>query len=71
MDVFSTELGIRLSFVKTLEFREGGGVDPHLVCHWCKGSKSELRDAEFFPELTSFDYGYTAIEIFMTRVMAK
>jgi hypothetical protein len=25
MDVFSTELGIRLSFVKTLEFRVGGG----------------------------------------------
>jgi hypothetical protein len=25
MDVFSTELGIRLSFVKTSEFRGGGG----------------------------------------------
>jgi hypothetical protein len=31
MDVFFTELGIRLSFVKTSEFpREGGGgVNPH------------------------------------------
>jgi hypothetical protein len=29
MDVFSTELGIRLSFVKTSEFRgEGGGLNP-------------------------------------------
>jgi hypothetical protein len=29
MDVFSTELGIRLSFVKTLEFqREGGRFEP-------------------------------------------
>jgi hypothetical protein len=27
MDVFSTELGIRISFVKTSEFR-GGGVEP-------------------------------------------
>jgi hypothetical protein len=27
MDVFSTELGIRLSFVKTSEFR-GGGFEP-------------------------------------------
>jgi hypothetical protein len=27
-DVFSTELGIRLSFVKTSEFRGGGGFEP-------------------------------------------
>jgi hypothetical protein len=26
MNVFSTELGIQLSFVKTLEFRVGGGM---------------------------------------------
>jgi hypothetical protein len=29
MDVFSTELGIRLSFVKTSEFRGGGGDPPN------------------------------------------
>jgi hypothetical protein len=29
MDVFSTELGIRLSFVKTSEFREEGVFGPH------------------------------------------
>jgi hypothetical protein len=35
MDVFSTELGIRLSFVKTLEFQgELGGLTPPPVCHW-------------------------------------
>jgi hypothetical protein len=28
MDVFSTELGIRLSFVKTSEFRGVGGLNP-------------------------------------------
>jgi hypothetical protein len=28
MDVFSTELGIRLNFVKTSEFRGGGGLTP-------------------------------------------
>jgi hypothetical protein len=28
MDVYSTELGIRLSFVKTSEFRGGGGLIP-------------------------------------------
>jgi hypothetical protein len=27
-DVYSTELGIRLSFVKTSEFQGGGGVQP-------------------------------------------
>jgi hypothetical protein len=29
MDVYSTELGIRLSFVKTSEFRGGGGLNPN------------------------------------------
>jgi hypothetical protein len=28
MDVYSTELGIRLSFGKTSEFRGGGGLNP-------------------------------------------
>jgi hypothetical protein len=28
MDVYSTELGIRLSFGKTLEFRGGGCLNP-------------------------------------------
>jgi hypothetical protein len=28
MDVFSTELGIQFSFVKTSEFRVGGRVEP-------------------------------------------
>jgi hypothetical protein len=31
MDVYSTELGIRLSFGKTSEFRGGGGVEPPLL----------------------------------------
>jgi hypothetical protein len=30
MDVFSTELGIRLSVVKTLEFRGAGAFEPPL-----------------------------------------
>jgi hypothetical protein len=37
MDVFSTELGIRLSFVKTSEFRGWGGWTPQTtpsVRHW-------------------------------------
>jgi hypothetical protein len=36
MDVFSTELGIQLSFVKTSEFWSGGFEHPPCsVCHWC------------------------------------
>jgi hypothetical protein len=37
-DVFSTELGIRLSFVKTSEFRGGGVLNPpkySLSVHHC------------------------------------
>jgi hypothetical protein len=36
MDVFPTDLGIRFSFVKTSEFRGGGGLNPpnpHSVRH--------------------------------------
>jgi hypothetical protein len=29
MDVFSMQLGIRLSFVKTSEFQGEGGINPH------------------------------------------
>jgi hypothetical protein len=44
--VFSTELGIQLSFVKTLEFRwwGGGPPPPPLVRHWYVPRKQGGRD---------------------------
>jgi hypothetical protein len=42
MDVYSTELGIRLSFVKTSEFRGGNPLPPPPVCH-CLGGLVEVN----------------------------
>jgi hypothetical protein len=69
MDAFSTELGIRLSFVKTSEFPGGGGVNPQTplsVRHCCPVKQNgvwtirtnlELRDvyreADLVSEITT------------------
>jgi hypothetical protein len=39
MDVFSTELGIQLNFIKTSEFRGGGGLTPP---RYATGSSNQL-----------------------------
>jgi hypothetical protein len=56
MDVFSTELGIRPSFVNTSDFRGGGGMNspnpPPSVRHWSESLGNLVMDGNIpNPEL--------------------